>query len=40
MSVLGLIEKVHPCIRQNFELGATKCWNDGRWKVDDFGVNN
>ncbi len=29
--VLGLMEKVHPRIRQNFEVGATKCWDEDVW---------
>ncbi len=30
-SVLALVEKVHPHIRQNFEVGATKCWDEDEW---------
>ena len=30
-SVLGLVEKVHPRVRQNFEVGATKCWDEDEW---------
>lgn len=30
-SVLGFVEKVHPRIRQNFEVGATKCWDEDEW---------
>jgi len=30
-STLGLVEKVHPLIRQNFELGVSKCWDEDEW---------
>lgn len=30
-SVLGLVEKVHPRIRQHFEVGASKCWDEDEW---------
>jgi monoamine oxidase len=30
-SVLGSVEKVHPRIRQNFEVGTTKCWDEDEW---------
>jgi monoamine oxidase len=30
-SVLGLVEKVHPHIRLNFEVGASKCWDEDEW---------
>jgi monoamine oxidase len=30
-SVLGLVEKVHPHLRQNFEVGATKAWDEDVW---------
>jgi monoamine oxidase len=30
-SVLGLVEKVHPRVRQNFEVGTTKCWDEDEW---------
>jgi monoamine oxidase len=27
-SMLGMVEKAHPHIRENFEVGATKCWDE------------
>lgn len=30
-SVLGLVEKVLPRVRENFEVGATKCWDEDEW---------
>jgi monoamine oxidase len=30
-TVLGLVEKAHPRIRQNFEVGASKCWDEDEW---------
>lgn len=30
-SVLGRVEKALPRVRQNFELGATKCWDEDEW---------
>jgi monoamine oxidase len=30
-SMLGLVEKVHPHVRQNFEVGASKCWDEDEW---------
>lgn len=30
-SALGLVEKVHPRVRQSFEVGATKCWDEDEW---------
>jgi monoamine oxidase len=30
-SVLGLVEKVHPQVRQHFEVGASKCWDEDEW---------
>ena len=30
-SVLALVSKLYPNIRQNFEVGATKCWDEDEW---------
>jgi monoamine oxidase len=30
-SVLGLVERVLPRVRQNFEVGTTKCWDEDEW---------
>jgi monoamine oxidase len=30
-TVLDLVEKVHPNVRQNFEVGITKCWDEDEW---------
>jgi monoamine oxidase len=30
-SALGLVERVHPRVRQHFEVGATKCWDEDEW---------
>jgi monoamine oxidase len=31
LSTLALMEKVHPRIRREFEVGATKCWDEDEW---------
>lgn len=31
LSTLGLVEKVHPRVRREFEVGATKCWDEDEW---------
>jgi len=31
ISTLGIVEKVFPNIRQHFELGVTKCWDEDEW---------
>ena len=30
-STLGWVEKVHPRIRENFEVGVSKCWDEDEW---------
>jgi monoamine oxidase len=30
-SMLGEVERVHPHIRENFEVGATQCWDADEW---------
>jgi monoamine oxidase len=30
-STLGLVEKVHPRILQDFEVGVSKCWDEDEW---------
>ncbi len=30
-STLELVEKVHPRIRENFEVGVSKCWDEDEW---------
>jgi monoamine oxidase len=30
-STLGIVEKVFPNIRQHFELGVSKCWDEDEW---------
>jgi monoamine oxidase len=30
-SVLEVVEKVHPHVRQNFEVAASKCWDEDEW---------
>jgi monoamine oxidase len=30
-STLGLVEKAHPRIRQHFEVGVSKCWDEDEW---------
>jgi monoamine oxidase len=30
-STLGIVEKVYPNIRQHFELGVSKCWDEDEW---------
>jgi monoamine oxidase len=30
-TVLSLVEKVHPHLRQHFEVGVTKCWDEDQW---------
>ena len=30
-SVLAMMEQVHPRVRANFEVGATKCWDEDEW---------
>lgn len=31
LSTLALMEKVHPRVRREFEVGATKCWDEDEW---------
>ncbi|HKG13056.1 MAG TPA: FAD-dependent oxidoreductase [Pyrinomonadaceae bacterium] len=31
LSTLALMEKVHPRVRREFEVGATKCWDADEW---------
>jgi monoamine oxidase len=31
LSTLALMEKVHPRLRREFEVGATKCWDEDEW---------
>jgi monoamine oxidase len=31
LSTLALVEKVHPRVRREFEVGATKCWDEDEW---------
>ena len=31
LSTLTLMEKVHPRVRREFEVGATKCWDEDEW---------
>ena len=31
LSTLALVEKVHPRVRREFEVGATKCWDENEW---------
>ncbi|HEY0378507.1 MAG TPA: FAD-dependent oxidoreductase [Pyrinomonadaceae bacterium] len=33
---LGQMEKVHPAIRENFEGGASKCWDEDEWARGDY----
>src|SRR5207248_2781467 len=33
---LGEMEKVHPGIKENFERGATKCWDEDEWSRGDY----
>ncbi|MDT5062866.1 MAG: monoamine oxidase [Acidobacteriota bacterium] len=30
-SILGEVEKVHPLVRQYFEVGTSKCWDEDEW---------
>jgi monoamine oxidase len=30
-TVLSLVEKIHPHVKQHFEVGATKCWDEDEW---------
>jgi len=30
-STLGLVEQIHPRVRQHFEVGASKCWDEDEW---------
>ena len=30
-SVLGLVEKLFPRVRESFEVGASKCWDEDEW---------
>ncbi|HVF68634.1 MAG TPA: NAD(P)/FAD-dependent oxidoreductase [Pyrinomonadaceae bacterium] len=31
LSTLASVEKVHPRVRREFEVGATKCWDEDEW---------
>ena len=33
---LEQMEKVYPAIRENFEVGASKCWDEDEWARGDY----